>query len=320
MGNPIYAEIVNKIQVYSTIIIHRHLRPDPDALGSQNGLASLIRQSYPEKKVYVVGENEDSLSYLGSMDSIPDEAYEGALVIVTDTANQPRVSDKRFVKGEYLIKIDHHPNEDPYGDICLVETHSSSSSEIIAKISFSTEGTLPMNVAAARLLYAGIVGDTGRFLYPATTAVTMAVASKLMQFDFSASDISQMMNTNSLKTANLSGFVLQSLTINDVGVASIILSQEILGKFGAVDSDTAPVVPLPGTVEGVLCWGIFVEQPNGTYRCRLRSKGPIINEVAKRHGGGGHPLASGANAKDESEINDIILELEELAIEWQNTH
>ncbi|MFZ2645609.1 MAG: DHHA1 domain-containing protein, partial [Trichococcus flocculiformis] len=120
--------------------------------------------------------------------------------------------------------------------------------------------------------------------------------------------------------ANLSGFVLQSLTINDVGVASIILSQEILGRFGAVDSDTAPVVPLPGTVEGVLCWGIFVEQPNGTYRCRLRSKGPIINEVAKRHGGGGHPLASGANAKDESEINDIILELEELAIEWQNTH
>ena len=120
------------------------------------------------------------------MDSIPDEAYEGALVIVTDTANQPRVSDKRYVKGEYLIKIDHHPNEDPYGDICLVETQASSSSEIIAKISFSTGDKLPMNDAAARLLYAGIVGDTGRFLYPATTAMTMKIASKLMQFDFSA--------------------------------------------------------------------------------------------------------------------------------------
>ena len=102
MENPIYADIVNKIQAYATIIIHRHLRPDPDALGSQNGLASLIRQAYPEKKVFVAGENEDSLSYLGSMDSIPDEAYEGALVIVTDTANQPRVSDKRYVKGEYF--------------------------------------------------------------------------------------------------------------------------------------------------------------------------------------------------------------------------
>jgi phosphoesterase RecJ-like protein len=136
MENPIYADIVNKIQAYATIIIHRHLRPDPDALGSQNGLASLIRQAYPEKKVFVAGENEDSLSYLGSMDSIPDEAYEGALVIVTDTANQPRVSDKRYVKGEYLIKIDHHPNEDPYGDICLVETQASSSSEIIAKFPF----------------------------------------------------------------------------------------------------------------------------------------------------------------------------------------
>lgn len=318
--NPIYAAIISKIQAYGTIIIHRHLRPDPDALGSQNGLASLIRQAYPEKKIFVVGEDVDSLAYLGRMDTISDEIYEGALVIVTDTANQPRISDKRFGNGDYLIKIDHHPNEDLYGDICLVETQASSCSEIIAKISFSAGGRLPMNDAAARLLYAGIVGDTGRFLYPAATAETMEIASKLMRFDFSASDISQMMNTNSLKTANLSGFVLQSLTINDVGVASIILSQEILGKFGAVDSDTAPVVPLPGTVEGVLCWGIFVEQTNGTYRCRLRSKGPIINEVAKRHGGGGHPLASGANAKDEAEINDIILELEELAIEWQNTH
>ena len=62
MENPIYADIVNKIQAYASIIIHRHLRPDPDALGSQNGLASLIRQAYPEKKVFVAGENEDSLS------------------------------------------------------------------------------------------------------------------------------------------------------------------------------------------------------------------------------------------------------------------
>ena len=217
MENRVFADIVSKIQEYATIIIHRHLRPDPDALGSQNGLASLIKQAYPEKKLFVAGENEDSLSYLGSMDSIPDEAYEGALVIVTN-AHQPRVSDKRFVKGDYLIKIDHHPNEDPYGDICLVETHPASPAKSSQRFP-GTADTLPMNDAAARLLYAGIVGDTGRFLYPATTAVTMEIASKLMQFDFSASDISQMMNTNSLKTANLSGFVLQSLTINDVGVA-----------------------------------------------------------------------------------------------------
>ena len=52
-------------------------------------------------------------------------------MIVTDTANRPRVDDERYTKGKYLIKIDHHPNDDVYGDICWVNTQASSCSEII---------------------------------------------------------------------------------------------------------------------------------------------------------------------------------------------
>ncbi|MEG0553557.1 MAG: DHHA1 domain-containing protein, partial [Carnobacterium sp.] len=47
-------------------------------------------------------------------------------------------------------------------------------------------------------------------------------------------------------------------------------------------------------------------------------KGPVINEVAKNHHGGGHPLASGANAKNLEEIDQIIKELTELASKWQH--
>ena len=43
-------EIVDTIKKYDKIIIHRHLRPDPDALGSQVGLAELLRESFPKKK------------------------------------------------------------------------------------------------------------------------------------------------------------------------------------------------------------------------------------------------------------------------------
>ena len=48
-------QIIDKIKQYETIILHRHVRPDPDAYGSQIGLAELIRANYPEKKVYTVG-------------------------------------------------------------------------------------------------------------------------------------------------------------------------------------------------------------------------------------------------------------------------
>lgn len=316
MLNELYESIYQAIKENQTIIIHRHVRPDPDALGSQLGLAHLIRQQFPEKTVYAVGEEEDSLMFIGKMDQVETDQYTDALVIVTDTANRPRIDDKRFSTGKALIKIDHHPDEDHYGDISLVNTQASSCSEIIADLSLYLGERLPLNTEAARALYAGIVGDTGRFLYAATSPRTMQIAAELMTFDFSASEIGQLMNTNSKKVANLSGFVLQNVEISDLGVGHIILSRDILEKFDATDSDTAPVVSLPGTIEGVMCWAIFVEQEYGGYRCRLRSKGPIINEVAKRHDGGGHPLASGANAKDLAEINQIIDEFEELMVEW----
>ncbi|MBA5819461.1 bifunctional oligoribonuclease/PAP phosphatase NrnA, partial [Escherichia coli] len=71
------------------------------------GLAEIIRASFPEKKVYSVGNDEVSLQFLGAVDEIADEVYKDALVIVCDTANQERVSDVRFSSGQKLIKIDH---------------------------------------------------------------------------------------------------------------------------------------------------------------------------------------------------------------------
>ncbi|EHL2557491.1 bifunctional oligoribonuclease/PAP phosphatase NrnA, partial [Listeria monocytogenes] len=54
------SEILQQIKQYETIILHRHVRPDPDAYGSQMGLAEIIRASFPEKKVYSVGNDEKS--------------------------------------------------------------------------------------------------------------------------------------------------------------------------------------------------------------------------------------------------------------------
>lgn len=127
-------EILKAIREFETIIIHRHVRPDPDAYGSQCGLAEILTASYPTKNVFVVGEDEPSLLFLKEMDKISDETYKDALVIVCDTANQGRISDQRYKQGRKLIKIDHHPNEDPYGDLLWVDTNASSCSELIYEL------------------------------------------------------------------------------------------------------------------------------------------------------------------------------------------
>ena len=311
-------EIVEAIKKYNTIIVHRHMSPDPDALGSQGGLVEILRESFPEKKIYKVGGTVGDLDFLTTMDDVSDEEYKDALVIVTDTANTPRISDERYNLGSMLIKIDHHPNDDVYGDLQLVNIDASSCSEIIVDFYLENQKELTLPKEAARLLYAGIVGDTGRFLYPSTTPHTMRVAARLMEKDFVPNEVNNQMNVISQKVAKLKGYILQNLTISEVGVAKVLLTQETLKKFDLMDTETSSIVSIPGTVDGVLTWGIFVEQPEGHFRCRLRSKGPVINEVAKRHHGGGHPLASGANAKNIEEIDQIINELTELATQWQN--
>ncbi|WP_432350771.1 DHH family phosphoesterase [Enterococcus innesii] len=310
-------EILATIKAFDRIIIHRHQRPDPDALGSQVGLAEILRASFPKKEIYQVGGPVEGLDYLALMQTIPDDLYKGALVIVTDTANAPRVSDQRYDQGAKLIKIDHHPNDEPYGELVWVNTKASSCSEMIVSFWQMFQNELTMTQEAARLLYAGIVGDTGRFLYPATTATTLRLAAELLDYGFDAAKINRQLDQVSRSVARLSGYVYENIEIDEIGAGKVNLSQELQQRFGVVDSETSAVVSLPGKIDEVLAWAIFVEQPEGYYRVRMRSKGPVINEIAKRHHGGGHPLASGANAKDLEEVAVIYQEIQAAIKEFQ---
>ena len=116
----IFNKIMNEIDKYETVIIHRHVRPDPDAYGSQLGLKYYLQRKFPEKSIYAVGQPESSLAFIGDLDRVRDDMYQNALVIVCDTANAPRIDDQRFNQGKDLIKIDHHPATDQYGRIMSI--------------------------------------------------------------------------------------------------------------------------------------------------------------------------------------------------------
>lgn len=300
--------VIDKIKEYDTIIIHRHQKPDPDALGSQVGLKEIIKENFPNKKVYAVGYDEPSLAYLTTMDQISDDTYKGALVIVCDTANTPRIDDARYNSGDFLIKIDHHPNDDAYGDFLYVDDSASSASEIITE--FAMTFGLKLNSASARMLYAGIVGDTGRFLYPATTSRTMYLASILREQDFDFAKLGRQMDSVDLNIAKLQGYVFENIVIDENGAAYVTLSQELLKSYGVTESEVSSVVPTPGRVASIEAWVLFVEQPEGYYRVNLRSKTTVINEIAKNHRGGGHIFASGAVSKSVDENKEIYQELQ----------
>ncbi|USS85181.1 bifunctional oligoribonuclease/PAP phosphatase NrnA [Fructilactobacillus myrtifloralis] len=312
----IQTEIYDRIAAANPIIIHRHQRPDPDAIGSQMGLAAIIRASFPDKQVYCVGKQYAGFKELGTTTEISDDIYQQALVIVVDTANQPRVDDQRFATGKGLIKIDHHPNDDQFGDLMWVNDEASSVSEMIYDW-YAENPALKMPDHAAELLYTGIVGDTGRFKYPATTSHTFWVASQLAQHDFSTTAVAQKEDEIDVPLAHLSAYVYQQLHITDSGAAYVCLTNDVIAQMNLGDDSTSAVVPLPGNIDQVVAWAIFVQQKDESYRIRLRSKGPAINELAKQHHGGGHPLASGATAADATEIKAVITELDQLTTAYK---
>jgi len=302
-------KIIKKIMEYDTIIIHRHVRPDPDAYGSQGGLAKMIQASFPGKKVYVVGDDEETLRYLNQMDQVEDTYYNGALVIVCDTANQERISDQRYNKGEFLIKIDHHPNEDAYGDLYWVDTNASSTSEMIYELYLAGKDFgFQMNADIARLLYAGIVGDTGRFLYPSTTEKTFHYASSLIQYPFNRTELYDQMYEIPEKLIRMQGYIYQNLEIDENGNAKVLIPKEMLEKYSVRAQEASLLISSLGNIQGLLAWVFFIEEED-QIRVRFRSKGPVVNEIAKKYRGGGHPLAAGATIYSWTEVDEVMEDL-----------
>jgi phosphoesterase RecJ-like protein len=307
----IQTEILETIKQFDTIIIHRHQRPDPDAFGSQLGLKQILKDNFPEKKIYAVGYDNPGLEWIGKMDNIEDHIYDNALVIVTDTADTPRIEDRRFKLGKVLIKIDHHPNNDNYGDLIWVEDDASSTSELITRF-VNESHELKLSDASARYLYIGIAGDTGRFMY-ATKPSTMRIAAELLEFNINASDINRKMSSITLQQAKFSAKLNEVLAVNE-DVGYLVITQKMIKDADIGEDGTQFAVGIPGQIDIVKAWALFIEEdePKGfKYRVRLRSKKAIINGIAERHHGGGHEMAAGAKAIDELEIQQIIAELKE---------
>lgn len=303
-------KIIQTIKEFDTIIIHRHVRPDPDALGSQAGLKEMIKQSFPDKHVYAVGEDDPSFTFLVSMDQINDQLYKDALVIVCDTANTARICDARFNLGKQLIKIDHHPNVDIYGDVQWVDPTYSSTSEMIYELFLQAKAEgFQLNDQAARLIYAGIVGDTGRFLFPNTSKRTFQFASELVTYDFDRPALYAGIYNMKDNIARLSGYILQHFKLSQAGLSTIKLTKKVLDMYGVEPSETGQLVGVLGDIEGIKSWALFIEEAD-VIRVRLRSKGPVINEIAANYNGGGHPMAAGASVYSWDEVDQVIADLE----------
>lgn len=301
-------KILNKIKEYETIIIHGHKRPDGDCYGAQFGLKDLITQSFPNKKVYVVGERSAFVDFVGSIDSISDETYQGALSIVVDTAVEDRISDQRYRLGKEIIKIDHHIPVDPYGDIQWVDTSFPSCAQMIAYLYDKNKKQLSISEAGAVAMYTGIVTDTGRFRFRGVSELTHQMAGMLVSKGVDVEYIDMKLSTETLEMIALKGYVYSNFVTAN-GFVYLKMTRDVIEKYGVTDEQAASMVSLIGGIEGFPVWALFIEYPQ-EIRIRLRSNGPAIDKLANQYGGGGHMKAAGCKLSDWSELDLFIKDAE----------
>jgi phosphoesterase RecJ-like protein len=311
--------ILDKILEYKKIIIHMHMRPDGDCYGAGFGLKYILKDSFPEKEIYIVGETADYVKFLGDVDVIADEVYEGALSICVDTATSDRVADQRFKKGKYVIKIDHHLPVDDYGDYQYVDITRPATSQIILELYLEYSNILKMNMASARALYTGIVTDTGRFKYRSVTADTFKAVAHLLDFGLDFTDVLSILDVRSENQMKLQGYVLQNFEKTTNGVAYIKMTPDIIAKHQVSMEEATSLVNELSCLEDCPVWILFAEYENNIVRARIRSKGPAINLLANQYGGGGHPMACGANVGSWNDVDKLLHDADELVKNYKES-
>lgn len=324
MSSDIKKQILDKIKEYNRILIFRHFRPDGDAVGATKGLQEILKLSFPEKEVYLVNEDTSAyLEFLGPEDSpIPDEWFADSLGIVLDTATQARISSPKYAQCKELIKIDHHIENNPYGNLSWVKVPCSSASEMIVNFYDTFRDVLKMNDKAATFLYTGMVTDSGRFRYDGVTGDTLRYAAVLLEQGINTEWIFANLYLEDFDLLKFKSHVFSRMKITENGVAYLLIDKAMQETFNLTQEDAGNAVSYMDSIKGCLSWIAFIEtnDAEGTIRARLRSRFVPINTIAENYRGGGHAFASGATVYNQDEINALISETDALVKNYKETH
>lgn len=307
--------LLSLIAQHEVIVLHRHKNPDGDALGSQIGMKHIILENFPGKTVYMTGDEAGRYAFMedSRMDDVPDEVFPRALSIILDCSAPHLISDNRYLQAGALFRVDHHLFCGALATAEWVDSSFESCCGLIAH--FCMEKKLRLNAVAANALYTGMVTDSGRFRYDATSARTLRCAAFLLENGVNIAEIYRSLYATELEQLQLRARYTLKIQFTKAHVAYIYTTLEEMEQIGADEfSISRGMVSVMSDIRGVDIWANFTETSRGVL-CELRSDCHNINPIAVKYGGGGHAKASGATLPDRETalamLNDLDALMEE---------
>ena len=314
MVNNTFKKIYKLIRLYDEIVIVRHIGADPDAISSQIALRDSIKETFPSKKVYAVGTGVNKFKYIGTLDKIDESKLNNALLIVVDLPNISRIDGADITLYKDVIKIDHHPFEDKMGNVELVNTRASSAAEIIAELILNTR--LKLTKKVAENLFIGIVSDSNRFLL--STTKTLRIVAKLIdKGGINIQEVYPKLYERPLSEVKFKAFLAENLIVTENGFAYIKIGTEDIEKYQVDASTASNMINDFNYITGIKVWSFITYNAKvKQYKINIRSRGPVINNVANKYRGGGHKFASGVKLEQEVDVDNLIKDLDNVCKEY----
>ncbi|MBN1573949.1 MAG: bifunctional oligoribonuclease/PAP phosphatase NrnA [Deltaproteobacteria bacterium] len=309
-------EISRVIDDAESFFLTSHLNPDGDAIGSILAFKGILNKLGHDPVLYMEDPVPENFKFLpGSdkiihhMNGISGRTFD--LAIVVDSTDWMRTGGpfEPEVNFRKVINIDHHKSNTNFGDINLVKTEASATSEIIYDL-LNVMG-LPLSLEVATCIYAGIMTDTGSFTYSNTNDRAFGISEKLVKVGVVPDAIAEEVNENySVSRLLLLKMALDTLEFSaDKRIGAMTISQEMFKKTDSGPHIIEGFIDYPRFVSGVKVAILFRElSGGGKYKVSFRSRNPLdVSRIAGAFGGGGHMNASGCTV--EGNLLDVKAEV-----------
>ncbi len=296
-----FKKIKSLLENSKNTAVFTHEDPDGDALGSISAVALALQRLQVKAKFFLSGSlplNFNFLPFPYFEEELPQDLE---LVLILDCGNLERTGFEKEILGSknaVLVNIDHHPQDDPFGNINIVSPSSSSTAELI--FYFLRNLNLDIDRDLAECLLTGIFTDTGSFMHSNTTGRVLEIAANLVSKGANIKKIAY--NTyrkKDISTLKLWGRVLSRIkTDRTKGIVASVITKKDLEECGATKEDLAGVVNLINSIPEARA-ALLLREEEGEIQGSLRSEsgGLDVRKIANLLGGGGHVRASGFRIK-----------------------
>lgn len=286
------------------IVIHQN--PDGDAVGSISALAEYLFNLDRNLRLFCPTAVPPKLQFLPHAHLITNkkEILKDSvdLIVVLDSGDlrYAGIDDLAPNHPATLINIDHHPTNEKYGHINLLNPTASSTTEILYH--FFKENGININHNMATALLAGIINDTDNFVNPATSEIALNVASDLLRRGANLNLIHNWTIKNkTISILKLWGVVLGRLEKKEnLDMAYTYLTKKDILQYDiADDSETDGIANFLNKLDGAKISLLMKETPEGKIKGSFRTtrEDVDVSAIAKKMGGGGHKKASGFTAE-----------------------